>query len=666
MKKITALALSLLMLASMLQIGIIAETFDPLEDESLVIHYDFEGADYLSNKAPNSTGGNLTATNSEGIYHDSETGTVKNSGKAGLKCAKEDVADIIAGGLYDASSNTAGKDVEYTIFVRFKLDKMVAGKEYRIVDTRAFGTATCRPIFLIYKDGKLICNVGTAAGHSPSLSSFVYEASYIECRYINVAIVVSNTATEGETPALYLKLYYSSGLPSDASSWTEHDFGYIKTSDGSVASTVSPINRDLHLLSTGDMDGVEGVEMDDFRIYNTDLTFDRIVNIIPSGSFSETMDDYLRIHYDFEGDDYLKNKADKGIADLKERTSGTPVSHDAITGTVSNTEAQMGLWCAKEDVSSIVTGEYTLFLRAKLDGVAATTSTTATTYYSLIEMRNMSPDTASRNFALLYADAKVGGNDAVQMQTAVSSAPNTGKWINSSKLDIDEINSRYVNIALVMTNTGTADFPDFTAEMYISGGNNGLTHVKTVSLGGALAEPTRNMYLLSATDSNPTGIVLDDVRFYNTALTSDQINTILSAGTLAHDIYSRGTQTKYEDTNDDSVNDSFAVRFVGAINTLEYDEVGIEIIPSVGSQKGSLKSKTSRTAYTSIIADSEVINASDSYCSHFIVFTVTGIPLDFASETDIAFEYRFFAVKDGKICYSGIETVTFNADGSYV
>lgn len=665
MKKITALALSILIVASVFSAGVNSAAFDPLADESLVVHYDFEGDDYLDNKAPNATGGNLVATAAAGISHDSSAGTVKNSGKAGLKCAKEYVADVIAGGIYDASTNKAGKAAEYTIFVRFRLDSMVAGKEYRIVDTRAFGSATCRPIFLIYKDERLICNVGTAAGHSPSLSSFVYEASYLENRYMNVAIVVSNTAAEGDTPALSLKLYYSSGLPSDASSWQEHDFGYIKASNSSTASTVSPINRDLHLLSTGDMDGVEGVEMDDFRIYNTDLTLGEIVSIIPSGSFSESMDDYLRIHYDFEGDNYLKNKADKGVADLKERTAATPVSHDPVTGTVSNTDAGMGLWCAKEDVSSIVTDEYTLFLRAKLDNVEATTSTTTATYYSLIEMRTLSGDTASRNFALLYADSKVGANDAVQAMTATSSAPNTGIWINSAKLEVDEINSRYVNIALVMTNTGSVDSPDFTAKMYISRGDGELTLVRTVKLGGALAEPTRNMYLLSATNSNPTGIVLDDVRFYNAALTSEQINSILTEGTVAHDIYVVGTQTKYEDTDADAENDAFAVRFIGAVNTLGYDEVGIEITPTVGTQTGSLTSKTSKTVYTSVMAQGETINASDKYCSHFIIFTVSGIPLGLDSETDIAFEYRFFAVKDGETYYSDLKTVTFNADGSY-
>jgi hypothetical protein len=111
--------------------------------------------------------------------------------------------------------------------------------------------------------------------------------------------------------------------------------------------------------------------------------------------------------------------------------------------------------------------------------------------------------------------------------------------------------------------------------------------------------------------------------------------------------------------------DTYDVRFVGGINTLDYDEVGIEITTTIGDRTATTPVvETTKSVYSSIMADGNTVTADDRYCEHFIVFTVAGIPLN--QEIAVEFEYRFFAVKDGVKYYSEYSVAAFNTDGTPV
>ena len=133
---------------------------------------------------------------------------------------------------------------------------------------------------------------------------------------------------------------------------------------------------------------------------------------------------------------------------------------------------------------------------------------------------------------------------------------------------------------------------------------------------------------------------------------------------FAPDIKTVGAQSKYDDTNGDGVSDVFSVRFVGGIDILDYDEVGIEILPAVGANTAdSPIVRSANTVYTSIMEEGNPVTAQEKGCRYFLAFIVDGIPLDAENTATITFAYRFYAKSGNTTYYSETATVMYGFDG---
>ena len=99
------------------------------------------------------------------------------------------------------------------------------------------------------------------------------------------------------------------------------------------------------------------------------------------------------------------------------------------------------------------------------------------------------------------------------------------------------------------------------------------------------------------------------------------------------------------------------VRFVGGLDEefANLDEVGIMIIASYGDgQTKSFEGQTS-TVYESIIADGEVILASENGVDYFYTAVVNNVPTNVGTITFKVFAYQ---LSDGAVVYSNATTLT--------
>lgn len=668
MKRLTALLLSLFLLIPMMTIGISAETvFDPLTDDSLVLHYDFSGDQPYANKASDATDPTLPANggltvNSNLIELDTINGTVKNIAKGtGLKTSKDYVGQYMTG------------TVEYTFFARVKLDSTLTETTgasdiyYNIADMRDTTSGNGYRCFALqYVDRKagstsqdaFAIYISSTANRSAAKGFTVpFALEDAKSQYVNLAVVVNNAGTD-DAPNYQAKLYYSVGYLVSECLWTE-------SVALDIGADICAANKDMTILSAAN-----SVVLDDMRIYNQPLSKQELSDVVYSGAFAKQgINDYLAIHYDFEGENYLQNKApyaSKG--DLKASTNDV-IDHDATIGTVTKTDNNKGgLYCSKNDVYDLIAGglydansntagkaaEYTIFSRFRLDDMLAGTE------YRIIDTRTFGTGTC-RPLGVIYKDGKLS-------LCIGAEAGHSPAWKNIQIAELDA-ETRFINLALVVYNAAADGVtPKMKMAIYYSqgmpSGASDWTKAVDANINNAsgtqsatVSPLNQNLYLLDM-NNGKAGVEMDDFRIYTKAFTADEVYGIMSYGSFAPDVVSVGYQQMKQA-------DSYNVRFVGGINTLDYDEVGIEITTTIGDKTSATPVvETSKGVYSSIMADGNTVTAADRYCEHFIAFTVAGIPLD--QEIAVEFEYRFFAVKDGVKYYSEYSVAAFNADGTPV
>ncbi len=668
MKKFMALILSVLMLIPMITIGISAENFNPLTDPSLVLHYDFEGDTPYANKAREGQG-DLTTPNSE--YFSCTNGILSfdTAGAKGPTVSKDYLAQYMTG------------EAEYTFFARVKLDESIEPTTgtttiyYNIADMRTFGTVSSRPFAVQFCDAKPGAQDSITVYIANADASGTQIATSVKCdfedlqkQYLNIAVVLSRNSSNQSV----VKVYTSMGLPTSINSWST-------ATEKTIGAAICDAETNMTLLSTSTNTATApaGMNIDDIRLYSKALSEDEFSEIIPTGSFSQiSINDHLAIHYDFNGENYLENKAIGATKGNLTVTTSANLLHDSDIGTVTN-NGQAGLYCKKADVSELIAGgqydastntagkavEYTLFARFRLNDAVAGTE------YRVVDTRTFGTSTC-RPLNITYKDGKILCGVGTAMGHNTASAQKT---IRTAKLDIE---TRFANVAVVVYNsaeegathslkmaiyycTGIPTLPsDWQAVHDVDIMNASSQQSSTVS-------PINQNLCLLDMGTAIDGVEMDDFRIYDIAMSEAQVQDIMSYGSFAPDIVNIGVQEALKDTNEDLENDAYSVRFVGGINSRNYDEVGIEIVTTVGATTDTQALvKTATTVYTGVMADGNQVSAADRYCTYFIAFIVDGIPLGLG-ET-VSFEYRFFTVKDGVKAYSETATVSYDANGTLI
>lgn len=378
------------------------------------------------------------------------------------------------------------------------------------------------------------------------------------------------------------------------------------------------------------------------------------------GVSASGIDDNLVLHYDFEGADKTEayyNKADNDGTTVETgalTASTAEVTWDGNAGTIEDTDAgsKNGPYANKDFLTPYVSGssvEFSIFMRLKFNtGVAAATS--AWIQYKVFNMHA----NAGKTICISFYDNKSGATDFFMVLI-------NGVEYRFSGITFEDLQATYVNATVVVYKDGE----NYYVKMYASKGQPSgieewtqLTCTKNngTSFGTSIPTPSMNGFLLAA--ATPAGILMDDFRIYNKALSLAEIHSIMETGSFAPDIVLNiGVQRS------DIADNRYNVRFVGGINSFDYDEVGIEITATHGETTAATPTeRTATTVYSSIMAGGDEVTASSQHCKYFTAFVVTGIPSN--GTEAISFEYRFFAVKDGVKYYSESGVVSFNADGS--
>ena len=385
---------------------------------------------------------------------------------------------------------------------------------------------------------------------------------------------------------------------------------------------------------------------------------------ISAGTATAHPDDKMILHYDFEGEgktEAYTNKANNGATTgtglLNDDNTEAPltVENGALLSAPGNRRAKV----SKSYMGGYVSGsvEFTLFMRLKMDSSVAAAGS-AWIPYPLINMKTNAAPTIVANFT----DNKAGSGDFFQV------------YINNIQhrffgITFEDLQADFVNAAIVVYKD---DAGNMYAKMYASKGApteagqwTALTEnqQKGAAFGTSIPAPAIDMFFF---DKGLSGVILDDFRIYNDDLTVDELQSIFAVKEepASELVKNFGTQNKLEDLNNDGTNDAFSVRFVGGIDSLNYDAVGIELIPTIGGKTASEAiTETSQVVYESIIENGASVSADLKGSAYFMAFTIPDISLELGEGEYISFKYRFFAVNGETTLYSEYITVAYTADG---
>lgn len=123
----------------------------------------------------------------------------------------------------------------------------------------------------------------------------------------------------------------------------------------------------------------------------------------------------------------------------------------------------------------------------------------------------------------------------------------------------------------------------------------------------------------------------------------------------------RGAQKRGFDTDNDGDYETYDIRFLATIDTLDADAVGFIFSKSEENPRienvPSTQVKSTTTVYNSITAAGSSVTASSLGGSYIIACAVTGIP---ETDADTTLYVRAFASKGIETTYTPVKTVTVN------
>ncbi len=681
MKKITALLLSLLMLIPMMTMGISADTTTTTSlDDKLVLHYDFEGeseAEARKNKAYKGTSTEASARGDlmEDTNASHTVAPMEWDSEAGTYAYPYSTTNAYGPYVHRNFIKQYVVNKEYTIFIRMKFDPdcvkaTTTNSDYTIIQYNATsGNPTLKLTFRDSMEGEGTTDyfslwINDADGSNARNTNVPFDD--LKEGYINFAAVVYNDGTN------YIsRCYYSFGTPASAADWT------APTATATIGTSMNDPGTQVMFLFGQNTKG--GVIMDDFRVYTDDLTLSELQSI-SAKSFGYSLDDACVLHYDFEGSTVAEaytNRANNGTTAetgaLQDGTLNMVLDKGTIASTENPTNYNQSPYISKDYIGKYIGGdvEFTIFTRLKLDdSLSANPEESGFKTYSFLNMKRNADPTINANFV----DNGTKSSDFFQV------------YINNEQhrffgITFEDLQADFVNVAIIVYKGAEGLYAKMYASKGIPAANDQWTELtenqqKGASFGTSVVAPGMNMFIVTPGDALG-GIIMDDFRFYSVPLTTGDLQTIINEDFKVEEepivpspnVNNFGAQMKYEDLNGDKTNDAFSVRFVGGIDSLDYDHVGIEITLTVGDDTADAPVKqTSHTVYGNIWADGVSLKPENKGCKYFMAFIIPDVPLDLelADGEHIVFKYRFFAVNDAETLYSEYGTTAYNADGTLV
>lgn len=360
--------------------------------------------------------------------------------------------------------------------------------------------------------------------------------------------------------------------------------------------------------------------------------------VVPFGAVAEAgnaaaLSDSLVRHYDFYH--VVSGTRPK---DVTESGNGTKYSLYPSNATTEN-----GLGCVKgadtrsyysngdkDDLTAL--SELTLFMAFRYDG------------------------TATSDFA--YALQMTGLLNVIIDENGLLIRTNDGKWLNGTD---GQQNTKHPvkpgdEIWLAASLAWSKDLSSLNSTVLVSN-DNGRTFTTYERSGIVTAANPKNFakLVLGKSKAGVNGILdfwFDDFRIYGKALTADEIKGITLDATPT--VVPANVQAQ---TRVDTGEKTFDVRFCAVLDSLDYSEVGFDIVAKDASGQELKKARfATAEVYESVLALGTPVTAGELGGTYLIAYKITEIPEAVGAVT---FEITAYAVRNGVTWHGQTGTVIY-------
>ncbi|MBQ8214268.1 MAG: hypothetical protein IJZ80_09685 [Clostridia bacterium] len=413
------------------------------------------------------------------------------------------------------------------------------------------------------------------------------------------------------------------------------------------------------------------------------------LTILPASAVEEntSLDNNLIIHYDFEGENPLADKATAGAStdDLTAYIQTGANKSAAMTdeqfetyfkvkdGVITSADGPLTTEAATPVAIALVTAEASTNDGKSKDLYSVTKDNTTTDVtwvvrYSIAEVGNYAifdSDHSSnasltyflrsdRNTRLYYSNGTKGGST----NSAFTNGYSKDTWLNTAITRKYDTNSQKWTFTVVTYNDAMTAV---LAKQTIEGQSIYATDWGRLSLFAVVNEKTftKETSAGQAIYNVAQQLSIDDFRIYNVALADEQIETLIAdelvdKGVKTANVKTEGVQIKEDNKGtDDTADDTFSVRLIAQIKGKNYSTAGFKVTASYTGQEGTPAEKdlAVTVAYQSLNAQGYegIITPDEGY--YLIAVVIKDIPA--AHKDSLSFTFTPYAVgSDDKLTYT--------------
>ena len=611
MKRMLAVMLVLTMLCGcfVLPTSAAGETTPADLKSSLIVAYDFEGNttdfQYMDKSmdfstAENNAANNLSASGTGVVTVENGVATVPNTATpATLKTTT--ITDL---------KELSG----YTVYMKVKANGSYSGSWVNLINISGFFRT-----YISAKKDSAYTLAATQKGNANYAYTYPTERTFTEDQWIYMAYTLDFDGTTGKMTA-------TAYLSADGVTYASASKDMTDTSITSLSCSNN--------ITIGGASNAINVSYDDVMIFNRALNATEVASI-DSAFARKSAKDSLMVAYDFEGlqqDVQLKDKATAGTSDDKLKVFGTgTVTLENGVATVSG--AKTKLYAAKSADLAELSG-YTVYMKIKADGTYTSGNwvsvlTAGGLFRTYID--NQSDGAfgmqAKTGYNLGYAynyptDIKMNGDQWLYMAYTLELIGATGKIEATAYLSLDGKN--YVSSAKVMTDSNTKI----------------LSNTGNIELGNCNVDGMTVSY--------------DDVMIFNRALTANEVAGLSTMKVSRDRVGFVGFQTR------NVTADSYDIRFVSVIDSVNYQEIGYDIVVKNGDTVINTTPYACQKVFSKIIAMNYEKTAEELGGQYIIAVGING----FDQVADgVSFEITpYYKDAAGKHSLSTVKIVNAHSD----
>ena len=345
-----------------------------------------------------------------------------------------------------------------------------------------------------------------------------------------------------------------------------------------------------------------------------------IMTVCSLAADAETADRHLIVHYDFEGDSLEQQLSDKAV-------SGASAENLILNGSGNN---------FVENGIMTLDGNGENYLRSGANGHADFQGKAGYTVY-VVFRTNGSNSGWTNLFWLSYLSRCYFSSDTQMNIRNGSCKKNDFQLIYPGE---------WATLAV------TVDLESKTSNGDLIGTDGKASGTFAVDTGGS---PESDLLIRIGKNGNTDRsltLEIDDFRIYDTVLTEQELSAINPHPAEEPEVILRGWQTSSELRADGT----YAVRFIGQVNSLNFEGVGLEIYSAAKDR--IWETQNPRLVYNSVTgadSDGNLIRVGAPVGSYFTAYSIQSIP----ESTADTFVVKPFVIRNGEKVYGSEERFSF-------